>query len=77
MPLALSDSQIDHIMLVCRPLQPTERTAFMAALFQDLIMRRDEVGDGELGRTLRDLQRKHFRPPSDGEVSLSRYTGGG
>jgi len=49
----------------------------MAALFQDLIMRRDEVGDGELGRTLRDLQRKHFRPPSDGEVSLSRYTGGG
>jgi hypothetical protein len=45
----------------------------MAALFQDLIMRRDEVGDGELGRVLRDLQRKHFKPP---DVSLDRHGGG-
>jgi hypothetical protein len=74
MPLVLSDSQIDHIALVARPLRPTERTAFMAALFQDLIMRRDEVGDGELGRVLRDLQRKHSKPP---DVSLDRHSGGG
>jgi hypothetical protein len=40
MPLVLSDSQIDHIALVARPLQPTERAAFPAALFQDLIMHR-------------------------------------
>jgi hypothetical protein len=59
-------------MNVSRPLRPNERTAFLAALFLDLIMRRDEVGDGELGRTLRDLQRKHFQPPSDQDVSLSR-----
>jgi len=57
-----------------RPLRPTERTAFMAALFQDLIMRRDEVGDGELGHTLRELQRKHFQPPSDQEISAAKHS---
>ena len=25
---------------------------------------RHEIGDGELNRMLRDLQRKHFRPPA-------------
>jgi hypothetical protein len=72
MSLALSDTQIAQIMLVCRPLRPKERTAFLAALFEGLIMRRDEVGDGELGRTLRELQRKHFQPPSDREISVAR-----
>jgi hypothetical protein len=68
MSLALSDTQVDHIMLVSRPLQPKERTAFLAALFEDLLMRRESVGDGELGRTLRDLQHRHFKPPSDEEA---------
>jgi hypothetical protein len=30
--------------------------------------------DGELGRTLRDLQRKHFQPPSGQEVSVARHS---
>ena len=45
-----------------RPLQSHERTAFLTAL-EALFADRSDVGDGELGRTLRDLQRKHFRPP--------------
>jgi hypothetical protein len=72
--LVLSDSQIAQIALVARPLRPAERVTFMAALFQDLIMRREvgEVGDGELGRTLRELQRKYFVPPTDREISATR-----
>ena len=46
MSIALSDAQIAQILLVSRPLQPKERTAFMAALLEDLLMRRDEIGDG-------------------------------
>jgi hypothetical protein len=73
MSIALSDAQIAQILLVSRPLQPKERTAFMAALLEDLLMRRDEIGDGELGRLLRDLQRKHFRPPTDEESGSGNY----
>jgi hypothetical protein len=65
MSLALSDTQVDHIMLVSGPLQPKERTRFMAALFETLLNYREQVGDGELGRLLRDLQRQHFTPPAD------------
>ena len=36
----------------------------MAALCQDLLNRRAEVGDGELGRTLRYLQHRYFAPPA-------------
>jgi hypothetical protein len=56
--------QVAAITSVTRPLQPKERTAFMAALFQGLLHRRNEMGDGELGRTLRDLQRRYFTPPA-------------
>jgi hypothetical protein len=36
--------------------------AFLAAL-EALLAGRSEIGDGELSRLLRDLQRKHFKPP--------------
>ena len=39
--------------------------AFLAALTH-LLQGRNEIGDGELCRTLRDLQREHFRPPDLG-----------
>jgi hypothetical protein len=65
--LALSDIQIAQILSVSRPLQPKERTAFMAALFQQLLNSTTAMRsvDAELGRMLRDLQRKHFKPPAD------------
>jgi hypothetical protein len=34
----------------------------MAALFEALLNYREQVGDGELGRLLRDLQHRHFTP---------------
>jgi hypothetical protein len=64
MSLALSDAQINHILLTTRPLQPRERQEFMAQLLEDLLNRRDEIGEGELGRLLRDLQRRYFTPPA-------------
>jgi hypothetical protein len=76
MSIVLSDQQISHILLACRPLRPEERAAFIAALFEDLLMRRDEVGDGELGRTLRDLQYRYFRPPSDAAIRLENHETG-
>ena len=60
MSLALMDTQIAHIQLVSRPLPPEDRAGFLAELFETLLMRRDEVGDGELHRTLRDLHRRYF-----------------
>jgi hypothetical protein len=36
----------------------------MAALFEALL-RRDGLGEGSLARLLKDLQRKHFRPPAE------------
>ena len=76
MSIALSDSQIDQILFVSRPLRPAERSEFMGALFEALIMRRDELGDGALHRTLRDLQQKHFQPPTDAEAGMlgTRWT---
>ena len=59
--VVITDKQQDAILGAARPLQPSERQPFMAALFEALVARRDEIGDGELGRTLRELQRKYFR----------------
>jgi hypothetical protein len=44
----------------------------MPALFETLLAWRSgyAMGDGELGRTLRDLQRKHFQPPNDADAGV-------
>jgi hypothetical protein len=63
----LTDAQVSAITNAARPLQPAERAAFLAALLEALLMHRDEIGDGELGRMLRDLQRRHFVPPTETE----------
>jgi hypothetical protein len=72
MSIPLTDAQTDAITNLARPLAPSERAGFFAELFETLLMRRDEVGDGELGRLLRDLHCRHFRPPSDEEAGLRR-----
>jgi hypothetical protein len=72
MSISLTDAQTDAITNLARPLAPTERAGFFAELFETLLMRRDEVGDGELGRLLRDLHCRYFRPPPDDEAGLSR-----
>jgi hypothetical protein len=60
----LTDAQGLAILHAARPLQVEERAAFMAALGR-LFAGRTEIGDGELGRMLRELQRQHFRPPAE------------
>jgi hypothetical protein len=72
MSILLTDAQTDAITNLARPLAPPERAGFFAELFETLLMRRNEVGDGELGRLLRELHCRHFRPPSDEAAGLSR-----
>jgi hypothetical protein len=59
-PLTFSDQQLNAMTHATRPLQPHERSAFLAAL---AIWFRGRASVGELHRTLRDLQRQHFAPP--------------
>jgi hypothetical protein len=52
-----------HVPRVARRKNPAlPRTAFLTAL-GSLVAGRREIGDGELGRALRDLQWQYFRPP--------------
>jgi hypothetical protein len=74
MSISLTDAQTDAITNLARPLTPAERTGFFAELFETLLMRRDAVGDGELGRLLRDLHGRHFQPPTVDEVSRKRVS---
>jgi hypothetical protein len=46
-----------------KSLDMLQRDAFLAAFLQQFAGR-TEIGDGELFRTLRELQRQHFRPPA-------------
>jgi hypothetical protein len=72
MSILLTDAQTDAITTLARPLAPPERAGFFAELFETLLMRRDAVGDGELGRLLRDLHCRYFRPPTVDEANHKR-----
>jgi hypothetical protein len=61
--LKLTDSQQWQVIRAANPLDMLQRDAFLAALLQQFAGR-TEIGDGELFRTLRELQRQHLRPPS-------------
>jgi len=73
-PLALSDAQIAAIMGLVRPLQPHQRSLFLEMLAAKLNSRR-EIGDGEVYRVCRELQREHFDPPQfvSGDGGVSKY----
>jgi hypothetical protein len=62
-PIAVSDSQLDAIMRACQPLQPLERSAFLAAMAHRLRGCGD-LGDGELHRIIREVIREVWRPPT-------------
>ena len=69
--VTLTDSQIAAITNATRPLQPCERTEFLAALFGELLNARDEIGDGTIGRLIREMQHRYFRPPTDETVRMT------
>ena len=60
--MILTEPQTLAIIHASRPLAPVERGAFLTAL-QGLLAGRHDIGDGELHRVIRDLQRQYFRPP--------------
>jgi hypothetical protein len=62
-PLALTDSQLTSIMGLARPLSPAQRIAFLEMLAAKLNGQR-ELGDGEVYRVCRELQREYFAPPT-------------
>ena len=51
------------IMLACEPLLPIDRDAFLRALANRL-SGEPELGDGCVGRAIRELQRTFWRPPA-------------
>jgi hypothetical protein len=56
-PIALSDTGMTQIMAACRPLSPIDRARFLQLLAERLNGKR-EVGDGEVYRLVRELQRE-------------------
>ena len=70
--LLLSEPQTVAIIHAIRPLQNHERAALLTELITQLAGR-NEVGDGELGRILARLQRRHFKPPTDAEVGIREF----
>ena len=66
--MKLTEAQVISVIRATKPLQAGEQAAFLGALVMQLAGH-NEVGDGELWRTLARLQREHFRPPTDADVS--------
>jgi hypothetical protein len=62
MPISLSEEQQVAVLRALQPLQEYERSAFLAALVP--LLRGKDIGDGELFRLIRALQRELWRPPS-------------
>ena len=60
--MTLTDDQQMAILRATAPLEQHQRSAFMATLYS-LLAGRHSIGDGELYRFLRELQRQYFSPP--------------
>ena len=60
--LALSNPQLRMLMQAAAPMNVHDRAAFLNAVAV-YFRGRQEVGDGELGRAIRQLQCEHYRPP--------------
>jgi hypothetical protein len=61
-PLALTDAQVTTLMQLSRPLQPMQRQVFVEMIAARL-NGQHEIGDGQLFRILRELQRQVLGMP--------------
>ena len=61
-PLALSDSEISHIMAACRPLSPADRDAFLQAVAQ-AIAALPVRGPGSVHRAIQATFQMYYDPP--------------
>ena len=59
----LTDRQQSAVLRAANPLEAYQREAFITALSL-LLKNHNEIGDGELFRILRELQREHYDFPS-------------
>ena len=62
-PLALSDEQLDAILLGAKPLRPQGRDAFRREVAAALTNGGGPVGDGDVNRAVRRAQKQFFDPP--------------
>ena len=61
-PLALSDAQMTALLRAAQPLDRDLREPFLLAVARALQGRRP-LGDGEVFRTIREVQREFLHPP--------------
>jgi hypothetical protein len=71
-PVSLSDEQLTAIMSATAPLDPPDRSAFLAAIAAELRQHPAELGDGDIHRAIAAIQKRYFRPPD-----LARRAGAG
>jgi hypothetical protein len=72
--ISFTDAQLKAIQTAATPLDRFIRSAFLesvAIYFRD----RDEIGDGELHRCLKELQREFINYPSHGRGARAHYGG--
>jgi hypothetical protein len=65
-PISLSDDQLSTVMKAAAPLDPHRRSAFLVALATMLRSEPQPIGDGSLGRAIRQLQPTFHDPLSVG-----------
>jgi len=72
-PLSFSDDQLTQIFRAAAPLTPDQRLAFLEDLTRELQANHGgSLGDGLVYRTVREVQRRHFDPPSIDGVGASQ-----
>jgi hypothetical protein len=75
MALALTDSQMDQILLAAKPLRPHDRDGFLKTVVVMLGNSHGPVGDGDVNRAVRAAVKTFFDPPELGHApgAISKY----
>jgi hypothetical protein len=72
-PLALTDAQMDQILLGAKPLRPHDRDLFLREVVDALANGGGPVGDGDVNRAVRVVQKKFFDPPTLAHIEYLKY----
>jgi hypothetical protein len=74
MPLALTDAQLNQILLAARPLRLRDRDDFLKEVTNALANGGGPVGDGDVNRAVRAAQKRYFDPPQLSDPGMiSKY----
>jgi hypothetical protein len=72
MPLALSDNELQIIMAMGSPLDPSARSAYLEDVAKELDGLAD-IGDGIVARIARECQRRYWTPPDLSASARGRW----